>query len=274
MSTLYGRILRDLIEENYKEKEEEGQCGFRAGRSCTDNVFTLKQVIEKRSARNLETHLTFVDLQKAYDPVPFADDQVIVANDKDDMQYMIQKLIEEYKEWGLIVNIAKTKYLCVGTHSLENLELGNGQEILQCQEYEYLGITFDNTGTDAKEIEKRIVKAKKVIGALNGILWSKEISKKRKFNIYEAMVKRTLLYGSETWRISERHKKRVEAVEMDAIRRSMRISRRKIIRNDTIKQRMGLEGTITQDIEKKQLTWYGHVERMSNTRWPKRILHW
>ncbi|XP_060528145.1 UDP-glycosyltransferase UGT5-like isoform X2 [Cylas formicarius] len=61
---------------------------------------------------------------------------------------------------------------------------------------------------------------------------------------------------------------------MDAIRRSMRISRRERIRSDTIKQRMGLEGTITQDIEKKQLTCYGHVERTSNTLWPKRILHW
>lgn len=26
----------------------------------------------------------------------FADDQVVIANDKDDMQYMMRKLIEEY----------------------------------------------------------------------------------------------------------------------------------------------------------------------------------
>ncbi|XP_030759056.1 uncharacterized protein LOC115884573 [Sitophilus oryzae] len=71
MSRLYGRIIRDLIEEDYREKEEE-QNGFRAGRSCTDNVFCLKQVIEKRSARNLDTHITFVDLWKAYDTVPIS----------------------------------------------------------------------------------------------------------------------------------------------------------------------------------------------------------
>ncbi|KAH1021945.1 hypothetical protein HUJ04_011428 [Dendroctonus ponderosae] len=64
-----------------------------------------------------------------------------------------------------------------------NLEVGNGQEILQCQQYEYLGITFENTGTDVKEIEKRIVKARKPLGCLNGILWSKETTKKWKFNI-------------------------------------------------------------------------------------------
>ncbi|XP_030746812.1 uncharacterized protein LOC115875485 [Sitophilus oryzae] len=90
----------------------------------------------------------------------FADDQIIVANDKDDMQYMLRKLIEEYGEWGLTVNIAKTKYLCIGAQE-GNLNLDNGHEINQCQEYEYPGITFDNVGTDGREIEKRIINAKK-----------------------------------------------------------------------------------------------------------------
>lgn len=50
------------------EIEEQG--GFRAGRSCNDNIFTLQQLIEKRTARNLSTHLVFIDLEKAYDTVP------------------------------------------------------------------------------------------------------------------------------------------------------------------------------------------------------------
>lgn len=39
---------------------------FRAGRSWTDNIF----VTEKRSERNLSTHLLLVDLEKAYGTVP------------------------------------------------------------------------------------------------------------------------------------------------------------------------------------------------------------
>ncbi|XP_030760238.1 uncharacterized protein LOC115885465, partial [Sitophilus oryzae] len=157
----------------------------------------------------------------------FADDQIIVANDKDDMQYMLRKLIEEYGE-----------YLCIGTQE-GNLNLDNGHEIIQCQEYEYMAITFDNTGTDGREIEKRIINAKKIIGCLNGILWSKSIIKRIKFNIHETMIKSNLLYGAETWRITERYKKRIEAVEMDVIRRLIGISRQQRIRNNTIKQQMG-----------------------------------
>lgn len=67
---LYRRILRDQIEREYSDLEEEEQSGFRARRSCTDNIFCLKQIIEKKTARNQEVHITFIDLQKAYDTVP------------------------------------------------------------------------------------------------------------------------------------------------------------------------------------------------------------
>jgi len=41
-------------------------------------------------------------------------------------------------------------------------------------------------------------------------------------NIYNALVKSSLLYGSETWRLTENNKRWVEATEMDVLRRSSR----------------------------------------------------
>jgi len=46
-------------------------------------------------------------------------------------------------------------------------------------------------------------------------------------NIYNALIKGSLLYGSETWRLTENNKRRerwVKATEVDALR-SSRISR-------------------------------------------------
>lgn len=63
--------------------------------------------------------------------------------------------------------------------------------------------------------------------------------------------------------------KKLEIVEMDAMRRSLRISRMDKIRNENIKQKMGIEGTIVQDIEQKQLIWYGHINLMDDKRLPK-----
>ena len=37
----------------------------------------------------------------------FAFDQVLLAQDLDDMQYMARKLKEEYEKWGLTINLEK-----------------------------------------------------------------------------------------------------------------------------------------------------------------------
>jgi len=45
----------------------ETQNGFRKGRSCTDPTLCLKLLIEKRREFDLETHLLFIDYEKAFD---------------------------------------------------------------------------------------------------------------------------------------------------------------------------------------------------------------
>ena len=66
----------------------------------------------------------------------------------------------------------------------------------------------------------------------------------------------------------------MEATEMDALRRSSRISRKDRIKSVTIRQQIGLEETIIKEIEQNQLTWYGHVQRMTEGRLPKIALKW
>jgi hypothetical protein len=58
----------------------------------------------------------------------------------------------------------------------------------------------------------------------------------------------SLLCGSETWRLTENNKRRVEATEMDGLRRSSRISRKDGIRNVTVRQKIGLVETILKEI--------------------------
>ena len=47
----------------------EEQCGFRKGRSCTDAIFTVQQIMDKRKEHNLPLFLLFIDYEKAYDNV-------------------------------------------------------------------------------------------------------------------------------------------------------------------------------------------------------------
>ena len=363
-SRLYGKILKNLVEEEYGPFEIEEQGGFRAGRSCIDNIFPLTQIIEKKMATNNEQlHLLFVDLTKAYDTVPikklwevmsttsvnvkvikaikqlyigatsrikigqnlsepfkitkglrqgcclsptlfkiyldrallqwrrkcnnmgipitdnytlytlhFADDQVVIAHDREDLEYMARKLLEEYEKWGLQVNTTKTKYMCVGG-PMEDLILDN-KTIEACEEYTYLGVKIDSKGRCEKEIQDRINKGKKVIGALNPILWSNNITKKGKKLIHNTIFESIISYGSEVWQLNQKQKNKLLVTEMDFWRRSARVSRQDRIRNERIRDIMGVGEDIVEKIEQKQLRWYGHVERMPPERIPRMVLQW
>jgi len=184
---------------------------------------------------------------------------------------MTRKLEDTYEKWGLDINLNKAKYLCNGgTHS--NLKLDEDNEIEFCQEYKYLGGIFDTSETD-DEIRSRVIQARKCVASLNGILWSKDMRKERKLNIYNALIKSILLCGSETWRRTE-NKRRVEAADMGALRRFSRISGKDRFRTVTVRQQIGLEKTIIKEIEQNQLTWYGHVRRMAGGGLSKIALKW
>jgi len=54
--------------------EEEGvlaeeQAGFRTGRSCMDQIFTIKEILEIKKKRKEQTFTCFIDIRKAYDSV-------------------------------------------------------------------------------------------------------------------------------------------------------------------------------------------------------------
>jgi hypothetical protein len=114
------------------------------------------------------------------------------------------------------MNLSKTYTYLLVEHN--NLKLDKDIVIEYCQQYKYLGVSFGTSGTDDKEMRSRVIQARKCVACLNGILWNKDIRMERKLNIYNALIKSSLLYGAETWRLTENNKRRVEGTEMDCLR--------------------------------------------------------
>jgi len=50
-------------------KLEDTQCGFRPGRSTTDQILTLQQIFEESWKYDEEVHACLLKLEKAYDRV-------------------------------------------------------------------------------------------------------------------------------------------------------------------------------------------------------------
>ncbi|XP_055548204.1 uncharacterized protein LOC129731867 [Wyeomyia smithii] len=67
------KILSRILFQRLRPLQEafvgEYQCGFRVGRSTTDQMFTLRQILDKFREHNLQTHHLFIDFRAAYDTV-------------------------------------------------------------------------------------------------------------------------------------------------------------------------------------------------------------
>lgn len=364
MSRLWAKIIHKRLRMEVQGLIGEDQSGFRPGRSCVDNLFTLQQLIEKRISRDQELHLTFIDIKKAYDNVPrnklwyvlkeigvstgiieliqelyssnvayikqglelsepiqttkglrqgcslspilfniylemalrkwkrtcgrmgipigesylltlsFADDQVILAEDSYDMEFVLKRLYTEYEKWGLQVSLEKTEYLVVNTDTKFEVLINEETQVKQVNRFKYLGVTIDRDGIGQTEIQSKIQKARNIVGALNSVWWNNNISRKNKKRIGQTMVETVLMYGCEVWAIKEEDKKKITSVEMDYLRRSARRSRLEKIRNEQIRNEMAANESVIERIEKRSLKWFGHLLRMDDTRWPKRIFKW
>jgi hypothetical protein len=81
------------------------------------------------------------------------------------------------------------------------------------------------------------------------------------------------VYGADVWQIPTRETNKFLSTEMDVLRRSARKSRMERIKNERIKEIMGVKGK-PDIIEKKILQWYGHVKRVPQERIAKLIMEW
>jgi hypothetical protein len=119
----------------------------------------------------------------------FVDDQLITAQDYEDLEYMTRKLIEEYVVWVLKLHF-KRKYL--------HLEDGKGT-ISHVSEHIYLGVRITKDGNHEPEINDRINRGRAAISKFISIVWDRDVTSKTKTHIYHAIVKSTITYAAETW---------------------------------------------------------------------------
>ena len=66
---IYASILKTRFNVIMENIILEAQNGFRKGRSCSDCIFTVNQILEKHREYNIPTFILFVDFEKAFDKI-------------------------------------------------------------------------------------------------------------------------------------------------------------------------------------------------------------
>ena len=68
-SKIFTRIILERIRAAVDEKLRDEQAGYRAGRSCVDQIATLRIIIEQSLEWQSPLYVNFIDLRKAFDTV-------------------------------------------------------------------------------------------------------------------------------------------------------------------------------------------------------------
>ena len=66
---VYARVLNDGVKLMTADKVMDEQGGLRVGSGCNDQIFVVRQVVEKTIEKDRSVYIAFVDLEKAYDNV-------------------------------------------------------------------------------------------------------------------------------------------------------------------------------------------------------------
>ena len=66
-SKVFCRILLGRIDSAIDKRLREEQAGFRKGRGCIDQIFTIRNIIEQCLEWNSPLYINFIDFQKAFD---------------------------------------------------------------------------------------------------------------------------------------------------------------------------------------------------------------
>ena len=110
---------------------------------------------------------------------------------------------------------------------LSDVQLPAGRSMPIVTKFPYLGDFVAADGTDTLAVEARITAAGKAFGALRKCLFSSStITRAAKTAVYEALILSILLYGCESWCLTEELLQRLRVFHAQCLRAMSRVARK------------------------------------------------
>ena len=134
----------------------------------------------------------------------YADDTVLLSEDKDELTKMVKDVKENSGIAGLDMNTSKTKVMVFSKQNGVKVSIKvDGEEIEQVDAMKYLDATLTEDGRSKTEIKIRIAKAKSSFSEMKNLLTSKELTLNLRKRLLNCYIYPIFLYGAETWTLTK-----------------------------------------------------------------------
>jgi hypothetical protein len=190
--------------------------------------------------------------------VRYADDAVLIADTKKKLQRMLDRLNEKCTEYGMAMNVKKTKVMVMcRTGKIDCSITRENVSLEQVDRYKYLGSWITENLRCEEDIRARIGMAKAAFWQ-NKEIMRRNIRFNTKKKILNCYVFSVLNYGCESWTWNKAMCNKVNAFEMWCYRRMLKIRYTDRVKNEEVLNRMQvklhfLQGYLLQGYEKEEV---------------------
>ena len=190
----------------------------------------------------------------------FADDIVLTAECKTQLELDLERWRHALESRGLRISRTKTEYLCVNKKDSQLPIKLQSTDVPESNEFRYLGSTIQSNGESGREIKKRIQAGWHSWRGMASLLCDRRVSARLKGKIHRTVVRPAMMYGLETVAMMKRQEAELEVAEMKMLRFELGITRMDMIRNSVIRGTLQV-GPMRNKVREARLRWYGHVRR-------------
>ena len=183
----------------------------------------------------------------------FADDIALVSNLEDQAQELLHRVEGACGDVGLKLNAKKTEVM---TFNIDQVELKtlDGSTLAVTEDFKYLGSYI---GSTEKDITVRKALAWRALHSLKKI-WKSSASQELKRSLFRATVEAILLYGSETWTLTNKQQTSLDGSYTRMLRMALNVTWRDRVSNDVL---YGDLPKVTVKIRERRLRLAGHCIR-------------
>ena len=205
--------------------------------------------------------------------VLYADDLTMVAETRRELQHMLNVLDQACSWWGMTISTGKSKILSVGVQLEHQPHITlQGQVLEDVESFSYLGSELGQTAKVEREVAVRLEKASKVYQIWRQkIFRNRNLSRPTKMHVFRTMVMSVLLYGAETWPVTQHDIRKLKTFQMRCLRDIVGVTLWDMRRNADILEEAG-ELPMEVQLRQRRLQWLGHMQRMSDHRLQKQVL--